>query len=112
VIERAVELMLANYAFDDRAKQAAADVRERTKRGEYDSVTTMARLAELLGRHLADATSDRHVQVKLGSERVPDPWRPSWRRRKTWRVFVAMRRPRASASAPRACWTGTSAISK
>ena len=73
VIERAVELMLANYAFDDRAKQAAADVRDRTKRGEYDSVTTMARLAELLGRHLAEATSDRHVQVKLGSEPVPDP---------------------------------------
>ena len=73
VIERAVGLMLTNYAFEDRAKQAAADVRERTKRGEYDSVTTMARLAELLGRYLADATSDRHVQVKLGSERVPDP---------------------------------------
>ncbi len=73
VIERAVELMLTNYAFDDRAKQAAADVRERTRRGEYDSVATMARLAELLGRHLAAATSDRHVQVKLGTERVPDP---------------------------------------
>ena len=73
VIERALELMLTNYAFEDRAKQAATDVRERTRRGEYDSVTTMARLAELLGRHLADATSDRHVQVKLGTERVPDP---------------------------------------
>lgn len=73
VIERAVELMLTNYAFDDRAKHAAADVRERTMRGEYDSVATTARLAELLGRHLADATADRHVQLKFGAEPVPDP---------------------------------------
>ena len=73
VIERAVELMLTTYAFADRAAQAAADVRERAKRGEYDSAATAARLAELLGRHLAEATSDRHVQVKFGAERAPDP---------------------------------------
>jgi len=73
VIERAAELMLANYVFADRAQQAAANVRERAKRGEYDSVVSGARLAELLSRHLAEATSDRHVRVKLGAERAPDP---------------------------------------
>jgi hypothetical protein len=73
VIERAVELMLTNYGFLDRAERAAADVRERAKRGEYDSVTNAARLAELLGRHLADATADRHVHVKFGAGSVPDP---------------------------------------
>ncbi len=73
VIERAVELMLANYAFADRAERAAADVRARAQRGEYDTAGTNARFAELLGRHLAEATSDLHVRVKLGAESVPDP---------------------------------------
>jgi len=73
VIERVLELMLTNYIFADRATQAAADVRERRRRGEYDSVATAPRLAEVLGRHLAAATSDRHVQLKFGAERVPDP---------------------------------------
>jgi retinol-binding protein 3 len=73
VIESAIELLLANYVFLDRAEGAAADVRERAKRGEYDSIASPARLAELLGRHLAEATGDRHVQVKFGAERVSDP---------------------------------------
>jgi hypothetical protein len=73
VIERAMELLLANYVFLDRAERAVADVRGRAKRGEYNSVTSPARLAELLGRHLAEATGDRHVHVKFGAERVPDP---------------------------------------
>lgn len=73
VIESAIERLLANYVFLDRAERAVADVRERTKRGEYDSIASPARLAELLGRHLAEATGDRHVQVKFGAERASDP---------------------------------------
>ena len=73
VIQRATELMLANYVFQDRAERAVANVRERVKRGEYASVTSPARLAELLSRDLADATSDRHLHVKFGAERSPDP---------------------------------------
>ena len=72
VIERAMELLLANYVYLDRAERAVADVRERAKRGEYDSVTAPARLAELLGRHLAETTGDRHVQMKVGAQRA-DP---------------------------------------
>lgn len=73
VIERATELLLANYVSQERAERAVAAVRERAKRGEYDSVTAPARLAELLGRHLAEATGDRHVQMKVGAERSHDP---------------------------------------
>lgn len=73
VIESAKELLLANYVFLDRAERAVADVAEREERGEYSSVTSPARLAELLGRHLAEATGDRHVHVKFGAERSPDP---------------------------------------
>lgn len=73
VIERAMELLLTNYVFRDRAQRAVADVRERAKRGEYDSVNSPARFAELLGRHLAEATGDRHVHVKFGAERASDP---------------------------------------
>jgi hypothetical protein len=73
VIEGSLDLLLKNYVFLDRAEIAAADVRKRAKRGEYKSLTNPARLAELLGRHLAEATRDRHVQVKFGTDRVPDP---------------------------------------
>lgn len=73
VIERAMELLLANYVFLDRAERAVADVRGRAKRGEYNSVTSPARLAELLGRHLAEGTGDRHVQLKFGAKRASDP---------------------------------------
>jgi hypothetical protein len=74
VIERALELLLANYVFLDRADRAVADVHERARRGEYDSVTSAARLAELFGRHLFEATGDRHIHVKFGSKRAPDPF--------------------------------------
>src|SRR4029079_15728548 len=57
----------------DRAESAVADLRERAKRGEYESLTNPARLAELLSRHLAEATHDRHVRVKFGEERAADP---------------------------------------
>lgn len=73
-IEKALQLFSANYAFADRAERAIADVRERMKRGEYNAVSSPARLAELLGRHLAEATADRHVQVKFGAQRVADPF--------------------------------------
>ena len=74
VVERALELLLANYLDLDTAERAVADVRERATRGEYSSLTSPARLAELLGRHLAEATGDRHVQVKFSAGRVPDPF--------------------------------------
>jgi hypothetical protein len=73
VIERALDLLLANYLDLNAAERAVADVRERARRGEYGSLTSPARLAEMLGRHLAEATADRHVQVKFSAGRVPDP---------------------------------------
>ncbi len=72
VIERSLDLLLKNYLFLDRAQKAVADVRARAKRGEYESLTNPARLAEVLGRHLAEATGDRHVQVKIGTPRILD----------------------------------------
>ena len=73
VIEGAAELMRTNYGFADGSERAATVVRERAGRGEYDSVTSPARLAGLLSRDLADSTADRHVRVKFGAQRVPDP---------------------------------------
>jgi hypothetical protein len=73
VIERTMELMLANYVILEGAQRAVADVRQRAKRGEYDSISGAARLAEFLGRHLAEATGDRHIHVKFGAERAADP---------------------------------------
>ena len=73
VIEGALQLLLANYLDLDAAERADAEVRARASRGEYSSLTSPARLAELLGRDLAEATGDRHVQVKFSAGRVSDP---------------------------------------
>lgn len=73
VIARAAALMSANYVSKESADRAVADVRGRVERGEYDAITTAPRLAELLGRHLAESTGDRHVHVKVGAERTSDP---------------------------------------
>lgn len=73
VIERSLKLLSENYVFADRAGSAVAYVRERKKRGAYDLVTSPAQLAELLGRHLAEATHDRHVRVKFSGVPVSDP---------------------------------------
>src|SRR5262245_21575737 len=59
VIEGALRLLLANYIFLERAERAVADVHERVARGEYDSLTNAARLAETLGRSLAESTGDK-----------------------------------------------------
>ena len=72
-IEGALQLLLANYMDLDAAERAVADVRERASRGEYNTLTSPARLAELLGRHLSEVTGDRHVQVKFGAGPTPDP---------------------------------------
>ncbi len=72
VIESALERVISNYVFLDRAEQAVADVRARLQRGDYDAVTTAARLAEELGRHLAESTGDRHVRVKYGAAPVAE----------------------------------------
>jgi hypothetical protein len=73
VIARATELLSANYVFLDRAERGAAEVRERAERGEYDKITSPARFAEQLSRHLADAIGDRHLHVKVGSVPAADP---------------------------------------
>ena len=73
VIARATALLSANYVSQESAERAVREVRDRVERGEYDAITTAPRLAELLGRHLAEATGDRHVQVKVGANRVSDP---------------------------------------
>lgn len=73
IIKKALDLFAANYVFEDRAQRAVADVRARAARGEYDTATNPARFAELISRHLADATGDGHVRLKLGADRVADP---------------------------------------
>ena len=68
VIERAAELMLANYAFADRAQQAAAAVRARATRGEYDSLASprTGRAVEPAPRR-SDLRSSRPCEVRSGA---------------------------------------------
>lgn len=66
VIDGAIEKLDANYVFPDVAKQMGADVQERFKRGEYDSVSDGGTFARLLTQHFREISKDGHLRVMYG----------------------------------------------
>ncbi|MEU8002412.1 S41 family peptidase [Catellatospora sp. NPDC049111] len=69
LVERAMELMCANYVFPERAVPAAADVRRRLTEGEYDGLDEAA-LAEALTLRLAEHCADKHLRVRVRDARL------------------------------------------
>ncbi|GAA1398672.1 S41 family peptidase [Catellatospora coxensis] len=69
LVERAMELMCANYVFPERAVPAAADVRRRLTEGEYDGLDE-ASLADALTLRLAEHCADKHLRVRVRDARL------------------------------------------
>ncbi|WP_269058914.1 S41 family peptidase [Catellatospora paridis] len=69
LVERAMELMCANYVFPERAVPAAADVRRRLTEGEYDGMDEAA-LADALTLTLAEHCADKHLRVRARDARL------------------------------------------
>jgi len=63
VIEKAGELLTANYIFPDRAAEAKAKLDAALAAGEYESVTTPEAFAQKLTSDLQSVTHDKHVRV-------------------------------------------------
>jgi hypothetical protein len=70
IVTRALELLRANYVFPEQAEQAATAIEARLAAGEYDNLDEIA-LTDLVTEHLQEATSDRHLALRLGG--APQP---------------------------------------
>lgn len=71
VIDGAIEKLDAYYVFPDVAKQMASAVRERHRRGEYDTVTTGPAFAAMLTRHFREISRDKHLRVSFNPNGFP-----------------------------------------
>src|SRR4051812_17706745 len=75
VIAGAISKLDEYYVFPETAKKMAAAVRERQKRGEYDSINDGMAFADLLTTHLRDISHDKHLRVNFSeSGRPPVPF--------------------------------------
>src|SRR5258708_3121721 len=59
------------YVYPEVAAQMARAIRERQKRGEYDSVTSAQKFAETLTEHLRDVSHDKHLRLDYRSQVLP-----------------------------------------
>jgi hypothetical protein len=68
VIEGVVKHVKERYAYPEAAAAMEEALRERLRKGEYDSVTSGARLAQLLTAHLQAVREDPHLRVEFTAE--------------------------------------------
>jgi hypothetical protein len=74
VIDGAITKLNESYVFPDVAKKMGDALKDRQKRGEYDSVTDGGKFAGMLTDHLQAVSHDKHLRVDFSP--VPMPERP------------------------------------
>jgi hypothetical protein len=72
VIDGAVAKLNEFYVFPETAKKMEEAVRERQKRGEYDSVADGDSFASMLTEHFQQVSHDKHLRVNFNPVRLPD----------------------------------------
>jgi hypothetical protein len=72
VIDGLLERLRAGYVFPETAAKMEAAIREREKRGEYDTVTEGEKLAQLLTDHMREVSRDKHLGVMYSPEPMPE----------------------------------------
>src|SRR5579863_5338347 len=68
VVEKAGELLTADYIFPDRAAGAKAKIDAALAAGDYDSITTTDAFAQKLTADLQSVTHDKHMRVSPPEE--------------------------------------------
>jgi hypothetical protein len=72
VIDSAIAQLNEFYVFPDVAKQMEQAVRERQKRGEYDSITDGDAFASKLTDDFREVSHDKHLSVNYSPAKVPE----------------------------------------
>ena len=70
-IDAVLRLLKDKYAYPEIALQMEAAIRERQKRGEYDSIADGNRLAEKLTADLRAVFDDRHLRMSFSAKSIP-----------------------------------------
>lgn len=71
IIDSTIAELNNNYVFPDKAKKMEAALRQHQKRGDYNNVTSAAKLSTLLTEHLVAETGDKHLRVMHSVEALP-----------------------------------------
>jgi retinol-binding protein 3 len=71
VIDTILQNLNDSYVFADVAKKMEADVRNRLKNKEYDSVTSAKQFAAKLTEDLQSVSKDKHLRVRYSFEKIP-----------------------------------------
>lgn len=71
VIDNLVKELNEGYIFADIAKKMEADLRERLKNKEYDSITSSRSFAERLTVDLQSVSHDKHLRVRFSFQEIP-----------------------------------------
>jgi retinol-binding protein 3 len=77
VIDGTIKNLKEFYVFPDAAQTMAGALRALQKRGDYDSVTSGTKFAELLTKNLQDVSHDKHLRVIYSSQAIPNA-QPGW----------------------------------
>jgi retinol-binding protein 3 len=71
VIEGVIKQLNEQYVFPDTAKEIDKAIRERSKKGEYDQVTSAAELAKRLTTLMREISRDQHLSLNYSFDPVP-----------------------------------------
>ena len=72
VIDAMIKELHANYVFPEQAKKVDAAIRLRQKKGEYDAITSAAKLSEVLTEHVSAQTKDKHLRMFYSAQPLPE----------------------------------------
>ena len=71
VIDNLLRELNESYVFPETAKKMEADLRQRTNKKEYDSVTSARAFAEKLTADLQSVSKDKHLRVRYLAKPIP-----------------------------------------
>jgi tetratricopeptide (TPR) repeat protein len=91
-VEKASELLIDRYVFEEIGEQVAAHIRERHSQGAYNDVTDTDEFANLMTSDMQSISKDKHMRVRLnrgapgpgnesGPDRLMDQYNQQQRRR-------------------------------
>jgi hypothetical protein len=72
VIDAMLKELHNSYVFPEQAKKVETVIRQRQKKGEYDQITSAAKLSDTLTEHVFAQTKDKHLRMFYRAQPIPD----------------------------------------
>jgi hypothetical protein len=72
VIDAMIKEMHQSYVFPEQAKKVEAVIRQHQKKGDYDAITSSAKLSDTLTEHVFAQTKDKHLRLFYSAQPIPD----------------------------------------